>query len=80
MKRYSGLYPQIACFRNLHAAAQRAFRGKKGKLETARFYFHMETELLRLESELKSETYQIGPHRNFTIYEPKERLITAAVF
>lgn len=80
MKRYSDLYPRIVCFSNLYTAAQRAFRGKLGKTETARFHFNLEKELFRLEAELKAEKYKVGPYRNFTVYEPKERLITTAVF
>lgn len=80
MKRYSRLFEQIACFSNLYHAAQKAFRGKKGKLEVATFYFHLETELLRLEEELISGKYTPSPYFHFVIYEPKERKIFAAPF
>ena len=80
MKRYSGLYNQIIPFNNLYLASQKAFRGKKDKERVSLFYFHLETELLKLERELKNETYQLSPYRLFTIYEPKERQICAADF
>lgn len=80
MKRYSGLFNQITCFENLYQAAQKAFRGKKEKERVALFYFHLESELLKLERELKKETYQVRPYRTFNVYEPKERQICAADF
>ena len=46
----------------------------------ARFFFHLERELLRLHEELASKTYRPGPYRTFTIYEGKTRQISAAPF
>ena len=42
------------------------------------FYFHLENELFALQDELTSGSYQPRPYRCFTIYEPKERKISAA--
>ncbi|MBM3776556.1 MAG: hypothetical protein FJW37_15555, partial [Acidobacteria bacterium] len=42
------------------------------------FYFHLETELLRLEEELQSGAYVPSPYRTFMVYEPKPRRICAA--
>ncbi|MCX7422021.1 MAG: reverse transcriptase domain-containing protein, partial [Planctomycetia bacterium] len=46
----------------------------------ATFHFELERELLRLQDELTSKSYQPGPYREFMIYEPKQRLISAAPF
>ncbi|MGK5092739.1 reverse transcriptase domain-containing protein [Deltaproteobacteria bacterium TL4] len=80
MKRYRGLFERVVCFENLFKAAHRAFAGKKDNERVARFYFHLETELLSLEQELKEGTYQMAPYRKFKVYEPKERQICAADF
>lgn len=63
---------------NLLGAARKAFRGKKGKIPVARFYFHLETELVALQDELQTGRYQPRPLRAFIIYEPKQRKICAA--
>lgn len=80
MKRYGNLFEQIVSFENLWNAAHRAFRGKKGNIRVAEFYFHLETELLKLQQELASDAYQPRPYRMFEIYEPKRRIICAADF
>ncbi len=36
--------------------------------------------LLRLQQELQSQTYTPGPYTTFHVYDPKERLISAAPF
>ena len=78
MKRYGHLFEQIVAFDNLHRAARRALLGKKNRLPVARFYFHLECALLRLEEELLSGTYVPQPYRSFPVFEPKPRQICAA--
>ena len=80
MKRYGHLFERIVTFENLHQAAITAFRGKKDKPRVALFYFHMETELLKLQEELVAGAYQPRAFRTFTILEPKQRKICAADF
>lgn len=41
---------------------------------------HAERELWRLHHELAAGTYRPGPYRSFRIFDPKERLISAAPF
>jgi len=42
--------------------------------------FDMERNLLQLQRELHVQTYRPGPYHNFTIREPKRRLVSAAPF
>ncbi len=77
MRRHGQLFESIVSFNNLNQAARRALRGQKRML-AARFYFHLETELIRLEDELRDGEYQPRPYRVFEIYEPKRREIAAA--
>lgn len=77
MRRHGDLFEQIVSFGNLERAAGMALRGGK-RINAARFYFHLETELIRLEDELRSGMYQPRPYRVFEIFEPKRRVISAA--
>ena len=80
MKRYGQLWDGVISFKNLLLAAEKARRGKRFKPGVARFFFHLETELVRLQEELTFMTYRPGPYRTFTIYEGKPRQISAAPF
>lgn len=61
-------------------AAGKAQRGKRFKPATALFNFHLEKELLGLQRALVEKTYVHGAYREFTIYDPKMRLISAAPY
>lgn len=80
MKRYGGLYDHISSFENLLRASRKARRGKRFRPQTARFELNLEKELLRLHRELKHQTYQHGGYRDFFVYDPKMRLISAAPY
>ncbi len=80
MKTYKNLYPQVYTFENLYLAYRAARRGKRARVDVAAFEFDMELHLLRLETELREQTYRPGPYHNFIIHEPKRRLVSAAPF
>ena len=80
MKRYSRLFPQITGFNNLLLAANKASRGKRHKPAVASFDFHLEREVLTLQSELDEGHYQPGTFFTFDIRDPKPRRICAAPF
>jgi retron-type reverse transcriptase len=80
MKTYRHLYPRIWDFENLYLAYRKARRGKRGKTPAADFEQVQEDELLALQNELRTRTYQPGPYHSFYIHEPKRRLISAAPF
>lgn len=80
MKRYGDLYPQIITFENLLAAAKQAQRQKRYREPVLAFNDHLERELLQLQRELQTQTYQPGRYKTFEIYEPKRRLISAAPY
>ena len=78
MKRHGHLFEDVANFAALLAAERRARRGKRNRPDVARFVFHLETNLLELESELRLKTYAMRPYRTFLVREPKLRRICAA--
>ena len=80
MKTYKHLYPEIASFDNLYLAFKAARKGKRSRPDIAEFEFNLEENLLDLQRELQAETYQPGDYRNFQIFDPKPRLISAAPF
>jgi RNA-directed DNA polymerase len=74
------LYKQIADFGNLLSAAKKAMRGKKQTTAVCEFRYDLESELLRIKSELESGSYQPGPYHFFQIQDPKKRRICVAPF
>ena len=80
MKRHGHLFEDVIDYGNLLAAAHRARRGKRDRVEVARFVFDLEPNLLQLQEELRSGSYRMRPYRSFVIREPKRRRICAAHF
>ncbi len=80
MKKFGKLYDKIYTFPNLLAAWYKARKGKRKTPAVAAFEANLEWELLRLSEELSAKTYRPGSYTTFKIYDPKERLISAAPF
>ncbi len=80
VRRVYDLYPRVYAFENLVAAEHAAARGKRRRPDVARFEYHLEDELVRLQADLRARTYRPGPYRRYTLFEPKERLISAAPY
>ncbi|MSU79113.1 MAG: RNA-dependent DNA polymerase [Gemmataceae bacterium] len=80
MKRYGNLWEELISFENLLRAANTAKKGKRFRPAVAAFHFQQERALWHLHEELSAKTYTPGPYRSFTIYEPKERQISAAPY
>lgn len=80
MKRYGNLYAQITTFENLLAAAHQAQHQKRYRDPVLAFNDQLERELLQLQRELQTQTYEPGTYKTFEIYEPKRRLISAAPY
>ena len=75
-----GLFPRIASFPALEAAAQRAARGKRRKPGVAAFLANLEAEVLRLERELLTGAWRPGRYVEIVVHEPKPRMVSAAPF
>ena len=74
------LFDAIAAFPALHAAALRAATGKRAKPGVAAFLANLETEVLRLERELRSGRYRPGRYKTIEVFDPKHRVVSAAPF
>ncbi|MCB9150922.1 MAG: Retron-type reverse transcriptase [Caldilineaceae bacterium] len=73
-------YAELHAWSNLYWAYRKAAKGKRSRGPAAAFEFRLEDNLIALRDELASETYRPGGYVNFTIHEPKQRLISAAPF
>lgn len=71
---------QLCDWENMRLAYQNASRGKRGRGATAAFEMLLADNLLELQNELSSQTYQPGGYTSFYIHESKRRLISAAPF
>ena len=80
MKRHNHLLEQVCSFENLHAAAKKALKGKRGKRPGSSFFAKMEEEIIALQNELLSGIYRHGEYNYFLIYEPKKRTVAISIF
>lgn len=79
-KTVRNVYDKAVTFENLLKAHKKARRGKREKREVILFELNLESELLRIEQELKYGKYKYGEYKEFKIYEPKERTIMASSY
>ncbi|MDL1911485.1 hypothetical protein FBQ81_12480 [Chloroflexi bacterium CFX6] len=74
------MFQQLHSWENLLLAYRKASRGKRGHPNVAAFEYRLEDNLLQLQHELQTKTYQPGAYHSFYIHDPKKRLISAAPF
>jgi len=80
MKTHKNLFALICSFENLLLAARLASRGKGLKTPALKFFLHLEENLLQIQRELATQTYEPGEYKTFEIVRPKRRMISAAPF
>lgn len=80
MKRKDNLFEQITDFNNLRTAYLKALKGKRFSNTALIFDLKADENLYRMKTVLEKNAYKIGNYRQFKIYDPKERVITAASF
>jgi len=80
MKTYNNLFNEICSFENLHLAYLKAKRCKRYRGYVLGFSYKLESNLLKLQKELLSQTYQHGKYREFIVKDLKKRHIKAAPF
>lgn len=80
MKRLGYLWDDVIAFENLLLAYRKARKGKRSRDEVACFDLNLERELFSIQNDLKQQCYCPGTYRLFTIYERKQRQISAAPF
>lgn len=74
------LLDKIASFENLVSAYKACSKGKKKSLGYQKTVFNTGEKLLLISEKLKSGTFNWGPYREFSVDDPKKRLVMAAPF
>lgn len=80
MKTENYLFDAICSFENLLLAAKNAQKGKKENPQVVKFHFRLEDNLFKIQQELYTKKYSPGKYTTFTIYDPKQRMISAAPY
>ena len=72
---------EIICdFGKLHSAYIKSKCGKGFAKSSVKFQIVALDGIYQIKRRLETKTYQISPYNQFTIYEPKERIIKACSF
>ncbi|WP_438979104.1 reverse transcriptase domain-containing protein [Polynucleobacter sp.] len=80
MKRHKNLIEQIASIENLRSAYSKTSKNKRKTYGYLEFKEYSHVNLSNIREELLDGSYKIGGYRQFVIYEPKARLISALDF
>jgi hypothetical protein len=77
MRRANHLFEQIVDRENLRLAVHKALRGQRSKRDARAFVANLDEGLESLRTGLIRGDIRLGEYHQFTIRDPKERLITA---
>ena len=77
MKRKGDLFEKVIEFENIALACSKAFRGKTNTSEVYRLRLNLMERIEGIRNDLLAGNFDFGDYRQFTIYEPKERIISA---
>ncbi len=80
MRRVNHLFDQIADRDNLRLAVHKALRGKRSKGDARAFVARLDDNLNEMRAALLADDFPVGLYHQFTIFDPKERLISAPCF
>lgn len=80
MKTYLNLYSQLCSYENLELAFKKARKRKTSKPYVIEFESNLSQNLLTIQFELQTFTYQPSPLTAFIIRDPKTRKISASHF
>ena len=80
MKTYKNLYSKIYNITNLYLAYKKARKGKTKKDYVIEFEKELWKNLLKLQEELKNQTYAPKPLQTFILRDPKTRKISKSAF
>lgn len=77
MKRMSNLYEYFLSNENLYKCYREVLNNTKNKRRVNWLLNNKDEVIEEIKTELKNDTYKVGPYNFFTIYEPKKRLIAS---
>ena len=80
MRRLGNVWSRFLDRENLREAVAKALRAKRSRPDARLFTDNLESHLNRLTAALESGAFEHGRVRQFVVFDPKERLITAPCF
>lgn len=80
MKRAGNLFKSIFERERLRQAYHRAAKSKRAKAEVRAFAANLDNKLASIARQITTGTFSFGRFHQFTVYDPKKRLITAPCF
>lgn len=80
MEKLQNLKDCVCSLENLYAAYFEAIRDKRYRDEIVRYTLDLDRNIFELREELLTETYTVGPYREFYVRYPKPRLVMALGF
>lgn len=79
-KTFNNLWDKVIDFEHIYNAYRQAKKGKRYRYEALDFIKDLEVNIITLQNELIWNLYQPMPLRQFYVFEPKKRLISAPTF
>ena len=73
-------FEKICDFGNLYKSYRKSKCGKGHSMSSMKFQMRTLDGISLIKQMLETKTYQVSPYHEFTIYEPKERIIKACSF
>ncbi len=80
MKRYGDLWEKIITFENIYEEFNKTLKGKRKNYNANEFFINAEDKIIEICEQLKNNNYKFGKYSTFYVYDPKERMISAAPF
>ncbi len=80
MKRAGNLFEAILDRENLRRAVHKAMKGKRAREDARIWVADLDANLERIARQLRAAAFPVGRFHQFTIHDPKERIITAPCF
>ena len=80
-RKYRNLYDSVCSFENILLASRKARRGgKRTRPDVAQFEYDLEKNIFGIRDSLADGSYAFGGYNSFTISDPKERVISKALY
>lgn len=79
-KTYNNLWDKVISFQNIYNAYLKAKKNKRFQSEILKFGNNLEVNIIAIQNELIQKTWKPSRYRQFYVYEPKKRLISAPAF
>jgi retron-type reverse transcriptase len=80
IKTLDNVFDNVTSFERLYDAYLHARKQKRYRDEVLKFSSDLDSNLLRIQKELRDGTFRFGPYRKHWVYVPKKRLVMALPF